>query len=296
MNNNQQTWKRYATVALLFLLFSINIKAQTKQMNTTQQSEKTVRDFLEIVRSGKAPQRAGEFLADSAKAHQLNAEHPETIVRGPENYAQHVADFRSAYGHYQFNIDELFANGDKVYARWQQTGTQIADVDGFKATGLPVTVYINAVFKVANGKIVEYWVMTDRKGVDLQLQANEKLKAKQAVQPSPYKDAVDLGNALYISGQLGVNRATGELVNTSFEAEADQAMKNIGAILTRNDLDYHNLVSVTVYLTNMDDYALTNAVYRKYFEDKFPARVCIAVKELPRHGHIEISAIAQLNK
>lgn len=101
-------------------------------MNTTRSAEKTVREFLEIVRSGKSPERAAEYMADSVKAHQLNAENPEIVTRTPENYTQHVNEFIQAYGHYQFEITELIAGSDKVYARWKQTGNQTGDMDEFK--------------------------------------------------------------------------------------------------------------------------------------------------------------------
>ena len=279
----------------LFLFTSTQVWAQKTAMNTTQESEKTVRDFLEIVRSGKAPDKAAEFLADSVKANQLNAEHLETIMRTPTNYTEHVNQYIETYGHFQFKLNELFASGEKVYACWEQTGKQIADVGEFKATGMPVKTIINAVFRVVNKKIVEYWVMTDRKGVDLQLQANAKLKQTQTAKPKIYSDAILSSGALYLSGQLGVNKETGELASGGVEAEANQAMKNIGNILAKNNLNYNNLVSVTIYLTSMGDYATVNEVYRKYFTDKLPARVCIAVRELPRGGHIEVTGVAGLN-
>jgi len=114
-------------------------------------------------------------------------------------------------------------------------------------------------------------------------------KTQQTDPPFPetclYKDT------LYLSGQIGLDN-TGQLISTGFEAEVKQVMENIGHTLRKNDLTYNNLINVTIYLTSMDNYAALNAVYSTYFDKKFPARVCIAVKELPRHAQIEIAAIA----
>ncbi|SEO21664.1 Rid family detoxifying hydrolase [Mucilaginibacter sp. OK283] len=286
--------KNYTITLLLLLAISFGSKAQNTIMSTTQQSEKTVRAFLEIVRSGKSPERASEFMADSVKAHQLNAEHPETVVRTPENYRQHVNEFLQSYGGYQFEITELIAGNDKVYARWKQTGNQIGDVDEFKATGLPVTEIGSAVYRVYNGKIVEYWIQVDRKGTEIQQQNNGKAKSGETKTGLPFSDAYIYGDALYISGQIGIDN-TGTLVSNGFEAEATQVMENLGKVLRKNKLNYQDLVNVTIYLTSMDNYAAANTVYSKYFHHKFPARVCIAVKELPRQAQIEIAAVAGFN-
>jgi len=278
------------TIALL-LLSVLNSKAQNATMNTTQSTEKTVRNFLEIVRSGKSPERASDFMADTVEAHQLNAEHPEVVTRTPENYTQHIKEFINSYGHYQFEITELIASNDKVYARWKQTGNQIGDADEFKSTGLPVTEIGSAVYRVAGGKIVEYWIQIDRKGTEIQQQNNIKIKSGASKAGPTFPEAYISGDMLFISGQIGTDH-TGELVNTGFEAEAKQVMENIGNVLRKSRLHYSNLVNVTIYLTSMDDYAALNKIYSNYFDKKFPARVCIAIKELPHQAHIEIAAVA----
>jgi reactive intermediate/imine deaminase len=283
--------KNYTITLVLLSVLILNSNAQNTTMNTTTSSEKTVRNFLEIVRSGKSPERASEFMADTVEAHQLNAEHLETVTRTPENYTQHVKEFINSYGHYQFEITELIASNDKVYARWQQTGNQIGDVDDFKSTGLPVIEVGSAVYRVAAGKIVEYWIQIDRKGAEIQQQNNRKIKSGGGKAGLPFSDGYISGDALYISGQIGIDH-TGELVNTGFEAEAKQVMENVGNVLRKSRLHYNDLINVTIYLTSMDDYAALNKVYSNYFDKKFPARVCIAVKELPRQAHIEIAAVA----
>lgn len=287
---------RYYTFTLSVITFLINItQTRAQQMNTTQQSEKIVRGFLQVVRSGRAPERAAEFMADTVIANQMNAENLEAIKRTPQNYASHIKEFLNTYGTYQFEITELIASNDKVYVRWKQTGKHVEAIDGFKPTGLPLTEIGSGVYRVANGKIAEYWIQLDRKGLELQLQQNEKLvPVKDAKPVPPYSDAMALGEALFISGKLGVDDLNDKLVATGFSAEADQAMKNIGKVLKAHSLNYDDLVNVTIYLTNMDNYTATNEVYRKYFTAYFPARVCIAVKELPLRAHIEIAAVARL--
>ena len=285
--------KNHIITLLLLSAIAPGSNAQNKIMNTTTSSEKTVREFLETVRSGKSPERASEFMANSVKAHQLNAENPETVNRTPENYTQHVKEFIQAYGHYQFEITELIASDDRVYARWKQTGNQIGNVDEFKASGLPVTEIGSAVYRVSNGKIVEYWIQIDRKGTEIQQQKNSNVVSvpKNGL---PFPDAYISGDALYISGQTGVDQ-TGELVKGGFEAQAKQVMDNLGNVLRKSRLHYKDLVNVTIYLTSMNNYAELNQVYRTYFDKKFPARVCIAVKEMPRQAQIEIAAVAGFN-
>lgn len=276
---------------LLAIISILPAGAQNKKMDT-QQSEKIVRRFLETVRSGREPDRAGEFMADTVLAHQMNSENPEVIKRTPKNYSEHNREFLSLYGRYDFEITELIASNDKVYARWKQTGKHVADIDQYKATGLPLTEIGSAVYRIENGKIAEYWIQVDRQGFELQLKQNEK--ASVAVEPAtyPFSEAVQLGSALYISGQVGMIGS--QMAGPDFNAEVEQVMKNLGVVLRHNKLNYKDLVNVTIYLTSMDNYAATNEVYRKYFDGRFPARVCIAVKELPVNARIEIAAVAKI--
>jgi len=164
--------KTRAYFFLAVLVFSIHIvKAQDKEMNSLK-SKEIVRNFLEVVRSGKAPERAAEFMADTVIANQLNSEKPEAIKRTPQNYTGHIREFLTLYGPYKFQITELIADNDKVYARWKQTGKHLADIDHYKATGLPLTEIGSAVYRVEHGKITEYWIQLDRQGFDIQLQQN----------------------------------------------------------------------------------------------------------------------------
>lgn len=110
----------------------------------------------------------------------------------------------------------------------------------------------------------------------------------------PFTQAARTATQLYISGQIGSDPATGFLKNSSFRAEALQVMENIGHILQGHNLKYEDLVMATIYLTDMAYYMETNEVYGQFFSSVLPARVCIAVKELPMQANIEISAIARI--
>ncbi|RFM28347.1 RidA family protein [Deminuibacter soli] len=149
------------------------------------------------------------------------------------------------------------------------------------------------VYQVENGKITEYWVQTDRLGLEEQLKHNQQAAAVKTGGKAPYTAAVAANGLLYVSGQIGTD-AGGNLVNTSFEVEAQQVMQNLGNVLQTHGLAYNNLVNVTIYLTSMQQYAAINEVYSRYFTGAFPARVCIAVQELPKQARVEIAAVAAL--
>src|SRR5487761_2309316 len=102
-------------------------------------NKKIVNLFLDQVRSGKQPGNANLFMADSVLAHQMNSEEQTTITRTPKNYSDHVREFIEIYGNYKFEITELICDGDKVYARWTQTGKHLTEIDGYVPTGKPLT-------------------------------------------------------------------------------------------------------------------------------------------------------------
>ena len=146
--------------------------AQSKMENAKDNKE-IVRQFLEIVRGGKDPDKANVFMADTILAHQMNAENQTTVKRTPQSYADHVKEFITMYGEFTFEITELIAEGDKVYARWIQHGKHLAEIDGYAATGKPLTEIASAVYQLKDGKIVEYWIQIDRLGFEKQLQQNK---------------------------------------------------------------------------------------------------------------------------
>jgi 2-iminobutanoate/2-iminopropanoate deaminase len=108
----------------------------------------------------------------------------------------------------------------------------------------------------------------------------------------PYNQAVQMGNFLFISGQIPINPANGQLVQTDIKAEAVQVMENLKAILTEAGMDFSHIVKTTIFLTNMGEFAAVNEVYASYFSDQAPARETVQVSGLPRGVNVEISMIA----
>jgi 2-iminobutanoate/2-iminopropanoate deaminase len=110
---------------------------------------------------------------------------------------------------------------------------------------------------------------------------------------APYSQSVMTGDGLlFVSGQIPVNPATGELVGGDTKDATRQAMQNIGTILKKNGFDFSNVVKCTVFLTDIRDYGAMNEVYSTFFTDGFPAREAIEISNLPLGARIEISAIA----
>lgn len=108
----------------------------------------------------------------------------------------------------------------------------------------------------------------------------------------PYSQAVQVGNMLFASGQLGIDPATGNFVEGAIKEQTAQAFKNVKAILTEAGLDISDVVKTTVFLADMGDFGAMNEVYASQFEGAFPARSAVAVKTLPKNGLVEIEVIA----
>ena len=107
----------------------------------------------------------------------------------------------------------------------------------------------------------------------------------------PYSQAYAVNGFLFTSGQVPLDPATGAVVGSCIEEQAEQACKNIGAILEAAGSGFDKVVKTTCFLADMKDFAAFNAVYEKYFVSK-PARSCVAVRELPRQLLCEIEAVA----
>ena len=107
----------------------------------------------------------------------------------------------------------------------------------------------------------------------------------------PYSQAVELNGTLFISGQIPVNPATGEMPQ-GIEAQTRQVLKNIGAILEADGLTYNDVVKTTVMIADMADFAAMNAVYAEFFTQDKPARVCFQAAALPKNALVEIEAVA----
>lgn len=109
----------------------------------------------------------------------------------------------------------------------------------------------------------------------------------------PYSQAISVGNLLFTSGQIPLDPATGAVVGETVEQQAEQVMKNVGAILEANGVSFDHAVKTTCFLADMADFAVFNEVYGRYFTGK-PARSCVAVKALPKGVLCEVEVIAEL--
>ncbi|MEO6001006.1 MAG: RidA family protein [Chitinophagaceae bacterium] len=119
------------------------------------------------------------------------------------------------------------------------------------------------------------------------------IKTSKAPDPiGPYNQAILLGNLLFISGQIAINPATGNIENTDITQETNLVMQNLQAILFEAGMDFSNTVKTTIFLSDMSLFTSVNEVYGKYFTTNFPARETVAVKGLPKNVNVEISMIA----
>ena len=112
----------------------------------------------------------------------------------------------------------------------------------------------------------------------------------------PYSHAIRAGNTLYLSGQIALDPSTMELVNDSFRKETKQVFTNISAVMQAAGASLQDIVKMTVYLTDLKNFDVVNAVMSETLQYPFPARVAVGVSALPRGAHIEIEAIALLNE
>lgn len=115
-------------------------------------------------------------------------------------------------------------------------------------------------------------------------------RAPQAI--GPYSQAVEVGGFLFVSGQIPLEPATGEMVSGGIEVQTARVLDNLQAILTAAGASLSDVVKATVYLKDMGDFARVNEVYARYFQKDCPARVCVAVDALPKGALVEIDVIA----
>ena len=110
----------------------------------------------------------------------------------------------------------------------------------------------------------------------------------------PYSQAIQVGEFVYTSGQLGLDPQTGTFPEGGVKEQARQSLQNIQAILEEAGLSMANVVKTTVFLANMDDFAEMNSVYAEFFHEPYPARSAVAVKTLPKNALVEIEVVATL--
>ncbi|GIV57877.1 MAG: endoribonuclease [Rhodothermaceae bacterium] len=108
----------------------------------------------------------------------------------------------------------------------------------------------------------------------------------------PYAQAVRVGNLLFLSGQIGLDPATGQLVEGGVAAETRQAMENLRAVLEAAGFTMADVVQAQVFLADLNDYAAMNEVYASFFDGPPPARAAVQVARLPRDARVEIMMTA----
>ena len=114
--------------------------------------------------------------------------------------------------------------------------------------------------------------------------------AELAISPGPFSTGVKANGFLFLSGQVGIDQ-DGNLAN-DFDLEVRQIFKNIDAVLSEQKLTFNNILSVTVYLKDMQNFKRLNDIYKTYFNGYYPSRTCIAVLELPLKANVELTITA----
>ena len=117
-------------------------------------------------------------------------------------------------------------------------------------------------------------------------------KAPAAI--GPYSQGVVVNGLLFASGQIALSPETGELVGATIEEQAEQVMKNVGALLAAAGTDFDHVVKTTCFLENIADFTKFNAVYAKSFGEKLPARSAVGIDKLPKGALIEVEVIASV--
>jgi len=110
----------------------------------------------------------------------------------------------------------------------------------------------------------------------------------------PYSQAIQAGNLLFLSGQIPLDPATGQLVPGGIEAQTRQVFTNIGAILAAAGASFDHVVTATVYVADMNDFAKVNEIYATYFSSPAPARATVQVARLPKDSLVEIQVVAAI--
>jgi 2-iminobutanoate/2-iminopropanoate deaminase len=122
---------------------------------------------------------------------------------------------------------------------------------------------------------------------------NTIINTKNAPAPiGPYNQAILAGNTLYISGQIPMDPATGQMKNKDIQEETHQVMQNLKSILQEAGMNFNNVVKTTIFIMDMGKFAEVNEIYGKYFDKSFPARETVQVAALPKSANVEISMIA----
>lgn len=115
-------------------------------------------------------------------------------------------------------------------------------------------------------------------------------RAPQAI--GPYSQAIEQGGLVFLSGQIGLDPASGTLVAGGTVAEAEQVLNNLQAVLAAAGLGFEHVVRTTIFLVDLADFTTVNDIYGRYVREPYPARATVGVAALPRGARVEIDAIA----
>jgi len=110
----------------------------------------------------------------------------------------------------------------------------------------------------------------------------------------PYSQGVIAGNLLFVSGQIPLNPSDGSLVSDSLESQANQVFKNLRVIIQEAGTSFEHVLKLTIYLTDLENFAAVNKVMENYFNEPYPARATVEVSRLPKDVEVEIDAIVEL--
>ena len=110
----------------------------------------------------------------------------------------------------------------------------------------------------------------------------------------PYSQGVIAGNLLFVSGQIPLNPVDGSLVSDSLESQANQVFENLRAIIQEAGTSFEHVLKLTIYLTDLENFAAVNKVMENYFNEPYPARATVEVSRLPKDVEVEIDAIVEL--
>ena len=121
----------------------------------------------------------------------------------------------------------------------------------------------------------------------------EVIYSSNAPEPiGPYSQAVKAGNMLFVSGQIAINKSSGEMITATIAEETEQVLKNLSEILLAANMDFSHVVKCTIFLKDMNNFPKVNEVYGKRFSSLPPARETVEVSRLPKDVNVEISCIA----
>lgn len=124
----------------------------------------------------------------------------------------------------------------------------------------------------------------------MNLQPVQTDKAPAAI--GPYSQGIAVGHLLYVSGQLGLDPESGDLVAPDFDSQAHQSLENLKQIVTAGGSDMQHVAQVDVYITHMGNFSTFNEIYKEYFGEHRPARCVVEVSHLPKGAAIEVKCVA----